>query len=488
MNKKKRLLFSILFLLLAGFLLFFNFQNIHLKTAQNISHKADQQTLYYWGDIPKFNPIQPDGLYVWWLQNLVWDRLIQIDSHKVWTPYLATSWIFNKDQTVLTLEIPKDLKWSNGRSVEEKDFQFSFEYYKYQNFYGAIYGPLLQKIKKMSFKENRLTLVLAENTSQDKRYASHIYWSEILSVVRLYPYDLDKNPYLGTGAYKVSDFSSRKPWQMHFNKRSWFWNKYSRKNFPLKLNIKTVAAIPLLKKITTSSEGLILGADLFEKGVDSWSSVHEENFSTSIVFNLKKTDLKFRKDIFAKINEINDLEKINLKLKDFKPKVDRRFNNSRQVQNLDLLYSLDAHDVWIFYLKEKLKKSNLNLNPIKISQKKLNESILKGDFIAYIDSYSEDEFYPHYLSYHSEGEYNFLGWNRLEMDKLLLKILDQSSSKDIQIMINEFKKYMDQELFEVPLFSYKNSVLWTRNPCKPIQTQFQRLGLIYKGIICADNQ
>ena len=535
--------------------------------------------ILFFGDIPKFNPISPDGLYVWQLQALVWDRFVEIDKNKVWHPSLAQNWQFNKDQTELKLYLRPNIKWSNGRELTTQDILFSLNFFKIRSLKGALFQPLLERIDSFDFKGSELILKLSENKNKNPTYASLMYWSEILSSLRLLPYDLETNPYLGTGLYQVSEFSSTKPWSLTLNPESWYLQSDLSLKWPEIIKIKTFKSASVLNSILSSllnsavsspsnlevvspsdsalnspsnsnvnstensnlnsdvnldskttnnstlntlaqkqDSALTMGVDLAQIGLNpkdlSQNAFDDKVFTKAIRFNLKKVPLKIRKQLETYIFENNDLQKMNLVDKfrgfqnfnfdnnpyaigDFKrdvelptslpaKKIYKKFKDSELYQ-IEVLYTHQEDSQWLSYLSEKLKFEGYKLEAKLVSSAVFNEQIYNRKFEAYVSDYESESFYPLYLSYHSKGEYNHEGWSSPTIDKNLEKLIFAKDAELIAELSKKIRIEMNQNYFEIPIFSYKSSVLWTRNVCNPIQQQFQGLGLIYKAIICADN-
>ncbi len=574
MRNQRHKLALIFFAILFGFFgyLFFSKESLNTNNLKevNLKHNSKPLSLYYWGEIPKFNPIHPDGLYVWWIQNLVWDRIINVDKNYIWEPAIAQSWSFNSDRTVLKLKINPEIVWSNGRPLDQDDFIYSYHFYKDPELKAALYEPILSRIKTINYKNNILTLKLDEKLKSDPFYATPIYWSHIMNTVKLYPKDQKSNPYLGTGAFKVDQFSNQGLIKLSLNKKSWFFKKYKNTNLASNIRVKSLSSESLLEKIVENSQGIVLGKDIsslmtdtnnnsYEKqnstyneipntksnlingphifsniNLNTWHPVESKLQTVSIAFNLKKIIKPHRMLLYRIIQQLNDVEKLNLnykninvhkfnepefdlrrssltsyKLKKLNPdQIEKRkeifkknklssldlnnhkLNDSKSNKlniSIELLYSNPSDEKWLTYLNEKLKDSGIKLNLILVSQAVFQEKIFAKDYEAFVDVNSKSDFYPHYLSFHSKGSYNVVGWDILELDLDLEKMIKLDKPNEIQSLIQKIRNDIDKEFFEVPIFSYDGSVLWTRNPCKPIQTQFQGLGLIYKAIICADN-
>lgn len=489
-NKTKFFLISIV-LILVGFICFLILSQS--KNSNKITIDSKIVNIYYWGDIPKFNPIQPDSIYIWWIQNLIWDRIITVDEQFVWSPAIAESWSFNADRTELKIKINRDVTWSDGRSLIQKDFEFSYFFYKDDSFKAAIYEPILSRIKTLSYLDNILTLKLDPKFKSDPFFATHTYWTHIMNTVKLYPFDFKSNSYLGTGAYKIDRFKNSGQLELSVNTKSWIFDKYKNLVMPKKLFIKSIFSDQKMDQILSLKKGLILGQDIYALDKYNWSPVKVKTETVSLSFNLSKFSIDERKYIYSLFHEINDLEKLNLKYKnitihkDAIPDISKVIIKNNNLKNIDVMYFRSDDEKWLTYLNEKIKKLNLNLNLIKVSHSVFNEKVFNKNYDIFVDTNIKEDFYPHYLSYHSKGSYNYKGWDDSVLDhdlEKLIFIIDPKKTKD---QIHKIKNYVDTKYSEVPMFSYETSVLWTRNPCKPIQTQFQGLGLIYKAIICADN-
>lgn len=515
---------SVLIVLALGFSLSLIYKKMYIPKDNNllVGLKAEKNSsnldVYLFGEIPKFNPISPDGLYVWWLQSLVWDKLILVDKDFVWHKNLVKSWVFNKNRTELILKFDSDIFWSNGRKVNEDDFKFSFHFYKDESLKAAIYKPIFERIGSVTYKDRTLNLKLNPDLKSDPFYATQTYWSHVLSAAHLYPVDLATNPFLGTGPYRVDSFSNQGKIKFSLNDNSWFLKTYKGIQLPKTISVKSLISESVLKKIVEKQEGLIVGKDISSLKSPNWHPVESKQELVSVVFNLKEVLIHERHYFYQKISEANDLEKLDLKLRgrniygSTNPVVKAQLKNklsqkdvflktnglnekNKEVKKesknmflkLKVMYAETQDEVWLTYLAEKLKNTGVELVLTKTSSSVLYETVYGRKFISFVDRNPIVDFYPHYLSFHSKGSYNFNGWDSKNIDHDLEDMVNMDNSDQIKMKIQKIRNEMNQEFFEVPIFSYESAVLWTRNPCKPIQTQFQGLGLIYKAIICADN-
>lgn len=102
-----------------------------LAAAQTASEKGyltcnnEQQATY----IQNFNPLGPAGGSIRWLaqfgiheQLFVWNVLTNTA-----TPWLATSWGFNEDSSVLTFKLREGIKWNDGEDFNADDVVFTWK-------------------------------------------------------------------------------------------------------------------------------------------------------------------------------------------------------------------------------------------------------------------------------------------------------------------------------------------------------------------------
>jgi len=79
-----------------------------------------------------FNPLLPGGASCRWLtQNGIYEPLFIYNTIKAEiVPWLAESWSFNKENTVLTFKTRAGVKWSDGTPFGAKDVAFTFNLFK----------------------------------------------------------------------------------------------------------------------------------------------------------------------------------------------------------------------------------------------------------------------------------------------------------------------------------------------------------------------
>lgn len=88
----------------------------------------EQQATY----IQNFNPLGPAGGSIRWLaQHGMYEELFVFNTLKnEATPWLATSWGFNQDSTVLTVKLREGVKWNDGEDFNADDVVFTWKLFQ----------------------------------------------------------------------------------------------------------------------------------------------------------------------------------------------------------------------------------------------------------------------------------------------------------------------------------------------------------------------
>lgn len=463
------------------------FVSCSFKSSQKSSEKL---SIFVWGSINYLNPLSIDNIQSWEIQKLIWDKLLISDKNMKWTPWIAQNWTFNDDKTELILKIRPGLRWNDGSLVTQKDFIFSFMFYKDSENRAAIWTPFYKRIKKVSYSNNELRLTLDKKLKKDKFFASHIYWDEILSTARLLPYDLKKNKYKGTGPYSLKKFSSLKPLTFLKNKKSWVFN-FLEQDLPDRISIKSLSSKSLLKKILQNSEAIVFGYDLFEFDNKRWVPLFKNQWVKKIIFNQKRIghlerqglkSLVLDKDFFLKFD-------FKEKYKDFKV-----FNNSpKGLQNLnqgfefEVLYSSKEDEKWLTVWKEYLKSKKIRLNVTFLSTELLQKRLLEKNFEAYLSLESSEDFRPLYSVLHTQGAYNLSSWNNVELDAALDKRAYLSSSDQIQKNTARIQQIMSSEVGQIDVFSHSGAYWWLSKICDD-DKKADIPGPIYLALACMHNE
>jgi len=122
-------------------------QVIVTPTPQAGAQRGGKVTYGQGGDIKNLDPFDMLSLNYPFFYNL-YDSLIRYDNQLNIMPRLATSWVVDKDQTKITLNLRQGVKWHNGREFVADDVVKNFERgandVKGLNVYGML-SPVFEK-------------------------------------------------------------------------------------------------------------------------------------------------------------------------------------------------------------------------------------------------------------------------------------------------------------------------------------------------------
>lgn len=507
-------------LILCGFIILSLMSCNKKSKAPQVAKKSDRVVWGIWGEIPQMNPFYMLDVKVWDLQSLVWEPLIFVDSKGQWQKHLALSWEFNKDLSEVKLKIQPDLQWSHGELVAEKDFIFSFNFYKNPNLKAAQWESVFADVQSVKYQAPYLVLRLG-------RPGSFGVWNKILSMARLLPasagqdadqlagavedmtsasLDSSTNPQAfkgdeasksltrkdlskksleftpGTGPLKVKDFSSTKPWLLEKNKNSWWYKKHSQNSG---LDVPYVQIQKFLSESVLKSWLRKQGLDAFiDYGSQSVSAekyfpLAFETLSKVLIFQLKSPHLNTwqkRECLYKSLPSEAEILKLEPQASfDQRHRLQQSFLPSKSTQachaskpgTLKVIYESTQDLRWLNIWQEKAKQEGIHLDLTRQSRKQINQRLKDKSFEVIINENALDATgLLGYEIYHSKGQFNSQDVSSPELDALLAK---KSKTFDFNIrqeLSAEILNHIYEQLIFVPLYDYRKPMARSVSPCQ----------------------
>ena len=215
-----------------------------------------------WADV--FNPYSP-GENQNDIVPDIYEPLVQWNgANGDYKPWLASSWSWSNNNTVLTVNLRKGVTWSNGKPFTSADVVFTFNMLKK---YPAIDGNALWTYMKsiQTAGPNAVKVVLNKPNATFFYYFSGTLMVPEFQFKNVNPVKYpDSNP-VGTGPYMLQNFN---PQQITLTRNPHYWQ----------------APMPYLQTVyypsETSNDSTILG---LATGQIDWASIFSPNLQTSFV-------------------------------------------------------------------------------------------------------------------------------------------------------------------------------------------------------------
>jgi peptide/nickel transport system substrate-binding protein len=181
----------------------------------------EQQATY----IQNFNPLGPAGGSVRWLSQFgIYENLFVFNTlQNEPVPWLATSWGFNEDSTVLTVHLREGVQWNDGEDFNADDVVFTWKLLESNESLAGNGGRValryIDDIVKVDdytvqFLYSEVNTTSVYEVGSQVIVAEHI-WSEVDDPVTF----ANENP-VGTGAWMVDRFESQ-IYTMKANENYW---------------------------------------------------------------------------------------------------------------------------------------------------------------------------------------------------------------------------------------------------------------------------
>ena len=215
-----------------------------------------------WADV--FNPYSP-GENQNDIVPDIYEPLVQWNgANGDYKPWLATSWSWSKHNTVLTINLRKGVKWSNGKAFTSADVVFTYDMLKK---YPAIDGNALWSYMKSiePVGPNAVRIVLNKPNATFFYYFSGTLIVPEFQFKNVNPIKFSDSQPIGTGPYVLQTFN---PQQITLTRNAHYWQ----------------APMPYIQTVyypsETSNDSTILG---LATGQIDWASIFSPNLKTSFV-------------------------------------------------------------------------------------------------------------------------------------------------------------------------------------------------------------
>lgn len=110
-------------------------------------------------DVNMINPLHISGSIDAWVTELIWDRLMRMDTDGLPTPWAAekVEWIADNE---VKITLRENMKWHDGKPVTVEDVKFSFEVPLSGEV--PIYKPFVENIKSINIVDNKTLIFTLE--------------------------------------------------------------------------------------------------------------------------------------------------------------------------------------------------------------------------------------------------------------------------------------------------------------------------------------
>lgn len=117
-------------------------------------------------DVVNLNPLLGNSRTDSWVTDLMYPRLLTIDTAGEKQPYLATDWGYSDDGRTGYYEIRDDFEWSDGTPVTASDVAYTINVVKEQNPTGnVVYGFMSNVVRATAVSDTRVEIELSRPDS-----------------------------------------------------------------------------------------------------------------------------------------------------------------------------------------------------------------------------------------------------------------------------------------------------------------------------------
>src|SRR5262249_16411352 len=192
------------------------------STLKLVTISQEQQPTW----VRNFNPLLADQTGRWPSQGGIYEPLVVYNTITgVLTPWLAESWAFNADNTVLTFTLRAGVKWSDGEAFDSADVKFTWDTLMKVEALPGTGGvraaiPLLSAVdapdaKTVTFTFKTVSTPALYDIGEQMIVPEHL-WKDVADPVTF----TNENP-VGTGPFTEIGTFEAQYWELHKNPNYW---------------------------------------------------------------------------------------------------------------------------------------------------------------------------------------------------------------------------------------------------------------------------
>lgn len=453
----------------------------------------------------------------WLILNNLYNGLLKFDSYQRILSDIADFWKISPDGIVYEFKLKKNVKFQNGKPVEAEDFIKSIErLYKLalesdpmvKEFFRVLTGkdkPSWEDVKKRIILKSKYEIEI--RIARKYPFLLYLLANPAFKIV----FEDKEGNLIGSGPFRIEKIERKK---VTLSKNSSYFA-----GPPLidKIILIDYLGIPVEERFSRFRKGEVdifisPGSNFFRLPPDSDGvEIEEEIYSfTFLTLNLSVFPLNnkdFRKALFLGINRKRIVEGLGNHCIYFPYAVPRKlhrydvplpfgeYNADKAKKIIDEIKS--KNKIEPFYLpyfsqtpfirkflsliQEEFEKLGLELILKMVSEEEYWNMLDKMKFKLFIQQYHADmpeAFGILYPLFYSKSPVNFSNYSNLEVDRLILKVLDENNySKRIKIY-QEIERHIYEDIPVIPLFTDRTVFIVRKN--------IEGLKVSYNGLINTD--
>ena len=250
------------------------------------------------------NPFAPGGSFpaIMWSYNLMYDRLLRFAGGSEYEPSLATEWTTD-DYITFTLKLRDDIYFQNGEKFTANDVVFTAKLSK--DSAGSPSNVIWAPVKEVTAIDEYTVQFVMNNVTVNFWY-NLARPEAVICNEKAVNADSEKGPWVGTGAYCLTEFTANNYWVFERNDNYWGEPPITKTLTMRYLPEINTRAISLLNGecqicFKISNEDM----DLFENNPDYVIFDHELNNPSPLYFNMTDplcADYNFRMAVISALN------------------------------------------------------------------------------------------------------------------------------------------------------------------------------------------
>lgn len=440
------------------------------------------------------DPLTNKDLSIDQLLRLSFDSLFIIDSQQKPVPKLVNSYEFNSENSLLTLVLKDNIKFTNNEPISATDVVFSINQIKASE--STIYKECISNIQRAVAIDNKTVKLYLKRPSILTLY--NLYFP-IVSQKNYLSADFNSFQPVGSGAFKISEFTTMKAMKMTLSENA--RESYNIKNIEITIARDNESEANILKQnLIDISFPMKFDWNSFSEDSNRKISTYTTNNIEIMGYNFSNEKLKNPQIRIAIAKAINRKEMSNKLLVGRAIVADRpihpeswlmpkdkdsliEYDKAAARKSIELMNFVDADNDGLYddfslrllvsndnslrikqaeLIKEYLNQIGIKIEIISTDKAGFNTKLDKGEFDLYLTGWKLSAV-PDFSSILHSGQIkngeNYINYSNKEMDSILTNIVTSKDDVELYNNILQFYQKYDSELPYLPIYFIQSAVV-----------------------------
>ncbi len=444
------------------------------------------------------NPLTNLDLSIDQVLRLSFDSLFVIDKQQKPVPKMVKSYEFNADNSSITLVLKDGLKFTNNEAITSADVVFSINQIKSAK--ASIYKECTNNIQRAVAVDDKTVKLYLKRPSILTLY--NLYFP-IVSQKNFLSADFNSFLPIGSGAYKINEFTSMKTMKMTLNENA--MANYNIKSIDITITRDSESEANALKQnLIDMSFPIKFDWNSFSEDANKKCLTYTTNNLEIMGYNFSNDKLKNPHIRIALAKAINRKEMSSkllvgkaivtdrpihpeswLKPKEKEAQID--YDKAAARKAIELMSFADTDNDGLYddfslklllsndnslrvkqaeMIKDYLNQIGIKVEIISAGKEDFNAKLAKGDYDLYLTGWKLSAV-PDFSSILHSGQIkngeNYISYSNKEMDSVLTNIITSKDDIELYNNVQQFYALYDTELPYLPIYFIQSAVITNKD-------------------------